>query len=75
VRIFNYEKIVLVVLWPQQCKYFFLFIRTIYTIYLLVTVCNEVIPSKLYNTMIFVLFIFYEEILDIRTNSIYFVST
>jgi len=49
--IFNYEKMV-------QCKSFFLFLITIHAIYLLVTMCNEVILSKFYNTIIFVLFIF-----------------
>ena len=66
--IFNYEKIV-------QCKSFFLFLRKIHAIYLLVTACNEVIPSKVYNTKIFVLLIVYEHTLDIHVNSIYFVST
>ena len=45
-KIFNYEKIVSAILKPKKCKYFFLFVRIIYTIYLLVTACNEVIPSK-----------------------------
>ena len=67
-KIFNYEEIV-------QCKSFFLFLRTIHANYLLVTTCNEVIPSKFYNTIIFVLYIFYEYTLDIHVNSIYFVST
>jgi len=70
-KLFNYDKIVLVVLWPQQCKPFFLFTRTIYTMYFLLTICNELIPSKVYNTIIFVLFIFYEYTLDIHVNSIW----
>jgi len=73
-RIFNYEKTVFAILYPEQCKSLFSFIRKIYRIYLLVTLCNEVIPSKVYNTINFFLFIFYEYTLDIHVNSIYFVS-
>jgi len=39
--------------------------------YLILTICNEVIPSKVYNTIIFVLFIFHEYTLDIHVNSIW----